>query len=436
MTTQTLGDPAGAELSMLLRTLKLDNLLDSLPERLTLADQQHLPHADFLRLLLADEAARRGTESAEQRVRKSGLDPRMRIDTWDSTSAVHYDQQLWAELTSLRLIDDPRGAVILGPTGVGKTHLATALGHLAHHRRRSVLMARTDKLLKQLKAARLDNTIDAKMRRLTQVDLLILDDFALRPLDATETTDIYELIVERHDRTATVIISNREPTEWRAMMAEPLLARSAVDRLVSAAHELVIEGNSYRRRLKPGSGAGHHPPAPVGPPPGSALLARAPTTLAGRGPTPAEFVEDAELVADTASAQGTVPARSDPALGTGATGGAVRSATVAERPAELNGSVAAALISAGIGSAVFGALVLSGEASTAIKSSLTLNTGVGSLSGKSLIGGVAFLITWLILHLILREREVNMRLAWWLTAVPLAIGLAFTFPPLFQLAAH
>jgi DNA replication protein DnaC len=114
-------------------------------------------------------------------------------------------------------------------------------------------MARADKLFTRLRAARLDNTTGAEMRRLAHVQLLILDDFALQPLDATETTDFYELIVERHRKAATVITSNREPSEWLAMMADPLLAQSAVDRLVSTAHELIIEGDSYRRRQKPGN---------------------------------------------------------------------------------------------------------------------------------------------------------------------------------------
>ena len=89
------------------------------------------------------------------------------------------------------------------------------------------------------------------MRRLAGVELLILDDFALQPLDATETADFYQLCVERHQRASTVVTSNRTAEEWLAMMADPLLAQSAVDRLVSTAHELVIEGESYRRRQKP-----------------------------------------------------------------------------------------------------------------------------------------------------------------------------------------
>jgi len=209
-TPPALSDPISSDLKAILRALKLGKLLDTLPERLTLAKQQHLAHADFLELVLADEVSRRGGVPVFQ---------------------AH--------------------ALVLGPVGVGKTHLATALGHIAVRRRVSVHMSRADKLFKRLKAARLDNSVEAEMRRLAHVQLLIVDDFCLQALDATETADFYELVVERHRKTATVLTSNREPSEWLTMMADPLLAQSAVDRLTSTAHELVVEGESYRRRQRP-----------------------------------------------------------------------------------------------------------------------------------------------------------------------------------------
>jgi DNA replication protein DnaC len=249
--TAALTGPVSPDLRTTLRALKLGQMLDTLPERLALARQQKMTHADFLELVAADEVTRREAKSAGLRARAAGLDAGMRLDARDETAAVRYDRQLWNELASLRFLDGPHGALILGPVGVGKTHMASALGHIAIRRRRTVHMAPAAKLFKRLKAARLDNTLEAEMRRLAGVELLILDDFALQPLDPTETADFYQLCVERHRKTATVVTSNRTPEEWLSMMADPLLAQSAVDRLASTAHELIIEGQSYRQRQKP-----------------------------------------------------------------------------------------------------------------------------------------------------------------------------------------
>jgi DNA replication protein DnaC len=247
-------DVVSPDLRTTLKSLKLGQMLDTLPDRLTLARQHKMPHADFLQLILADEVSRREAKSASLRARAAGLDPQMRIDTWDDTAAVTYDRQLWNELVSLRFLDGPHGALLLGAVGVGKTHLACALGHIAIRRRRTVHMTPAARLFKRLKAARLDNTLEAEMRRLAGVELLIIDDLALQAMDPTETADFYQLCVERHRKTATIVTSNRTPDEWLTMMADPLLAQSAVDRLASTAHELIIEGPSYRQRQKPSIG--------------------------------------------------------------------------------------------------------------------------------------------------------------------------------------
>ena len=96
---------------------------------------------------------------------------------------------------------------------MGKTFLATALGHIACRRRIGVHFERADKLFKRLKAARLDASYDQEMRKLIGIDLLVVDDFALAALDAIETADVYELCVERHRRAATVMTSNRDPSK-------------------------------------------------------------------------------------------------------------------------------------------------------------------------------------------------------------------------------
>ena len=254
-----------AELRSVLRTLKLGQLLPALPERLALARAHQLGHAEFLELILSDEVTRRDATSASRRARAAGLDPAMRLDNFDGTAAISYDKAVLAELFSLRFVADGHNALIMGPVGVGKTFLATALGHAAVHARHSVHFERAGQLLKRLKASRPGNSHDEQIRRLLRPDLLILDDFCLQPMDATDTADIYEIIVERHRAAATITTSNREPAEWIALMADPLLAQSAIDRLQSAAWELVLDGESYRQRQKPAiTTAAARPPPPAG----------------------------------------------------------------------------------------------------------------------------------------------------------------------------
>jgi len=248
-------EPSG-ELKELMRRLKLGRLLDALPERLALARPQPLAHHDFLEMLLADEVTRRDRQAAHLRAQKAGLDPTMVLEAWDDTTGVAFDRALWSELCSLRFLTDAHCAMIMGPVGVGKTFLASALGHAAVRRKYSVHFERADKLFKRLRAARLDATYDEEMRRLHRVELLVLDDLALHPLGATETSDFYELVVERHRTASTITTSNRDPAEMVTMMADPLLAQSAIDRLQSAAYELVVEGQSYRQRQKPTVAAG------------------------------------------------------------------------------------------------------------------------------------------------------------------------------------
>jgi DNA replication protein DnaC len=239
------------ELKALLRRLRLGPMTETLPERLLLARQSQMPHVDFLELVLTDELSRRERTSAGVRAKAAHLDPTMVLEAWDDTAEVTYDKAIWAELTTLRFVEDAHNALVLGPTGVGKTFFATALGHIACRRRITVHFERADKLFKRLKAARLDNSVEQEMRKLLGVDLLLIDDFALQPLDATETSDFYELVVEKHRNSSLVLTSNRDPNEFLAQMADPLLAQSAIDRVQSAAYELVIEGDSYRRRQKP-----------------------------------------------------------------------------------------------------------------------------------------------------------------------------------------
>jgi len=244
-------DMISTDLRAALRRLKLSRMLDTLPERLTLARQQKMPHQDFLLLALADEVSRRDSQAATVRAERAQLDPQMQLEAWDTSANVTFDRELLQELVSLRFLDARRHVTIVGPVGVGKTFIAHALGQIACRRGYPVLALRADRMLKSLKHARLSNTYDQELRRFLTVALLIVDDFGLDAMDAHESRDAYEILTERHRVASIIVTSNRAPDEWLATFADPMRAQSAIDRFTSNAYDLEIEGESYRSRLKP-----------------------------------------------------------------------------------------------------------------------------------------------------------------------------------------
>jgi DNA replication protein DnaC len=256
------------ELVAAFKRLRLGGLLPTLAERLTMAEKQSTPLEDVLLMLLTDEISRRDNTAATRRAEQAGLDPDMVLERWDKAAKVAYDRRIFNELVSLRFVEDHRNAVILGPVGVGKTFLASGLGHLCCRAGFNVRFHRADELLRSLKQSRMDNSRDALMTQLSTVDVPIIDDFALEPMSREESRDVYQLFVERNARSTTVVTSNRDTAEWIATFDDALLAQSAVDRFKNNAFDLVMDGESYRSKLKPNIEV-------IGPPP-SAPVKKAP----------------------------------------------------------------------------------------------------------------------------------------------------------------
>jgi DNA replication protein DnaC len=240
-----------SELIAALKRLKLGRIADTLPERLVLAEKQDMTFEDLLLLILSDEITRRDSSATERRASAGNLDPKMRFELFDKTAKIFFDKRILNELVSLRFIETHRHVVILGPVGVGKTFVATALGHVACQQGYRVKFVRADDMLRSLRQGRFDNSRDALMISLMVVDLLILDDFAIEAMTKEESRDIYQLFLERTGTASTIITSNRDTSEWLAMFDDMLLAQSAVDRFKNSAYDLIIDGESYRPKLKP-----------------------------------------------------------------------------------------------------------------------------------------------------------------------------------------
>jgi DNA replication protein DnaC len=250
-------------LKAVLKRLRLSGILPTLPERVIYARKMSVEPQDFLELVLQDEVERRDHKSLEIRLQRASFDSDHTLENFDWDAPVSFDRDRVRDLFSLAFLDRHEDVLFVGPVGVGKTFLASALGHAACRAGRNVLFVRADHLLKELKQSRADNSYEKTLRRWLAPDLLLVDDFGLRRLDAMQSSDMYEVIIGRHRRASTIMSSNRDIEEWIPLFDDPVLAQSALDRLAHNAHQVVIDGPSYREKQRPGRN-GDDPKPPRG----------------------------------------------------------------------------------------------------------------------------------------------------------------------------
>ena len=234
------------DLIPLLKKLRLSGVLQSLELRTRQAVDDDLAHGEFLLRLLSDEVERRDSKQLEVRLRRAAFDNARSLEDFDFHFNPKIPKSKIIDLATCSFVERKENVLLVGRSGVGKSHIAQALGQRVCRAGYDVIYVSAHEMLTQLRAARADATHDRKMLRFTTPRLLIVDDIGLRPLVGDEPIDLYEVIRQRYEHGSTIFTSNRALEEWPPLFGDMLLASAALDRLLHHAHVIEMDGDTFR----------------------------------------------------------------------------------------------------------------------------------------------------------------------------------------------
>jgi len=239
------------QLEASLKALNLSGMLDTLDARVAQTRAGEFGHLEFLQALCEDEIARRDAAALDRRLRAARFEHAATLEDFDFSFNPKIPAAAIRDLATLRFLDAGESIVLHGPVGVGKSHIAQALGHAACRHGNSVIFTKTSRLLADLSGGHADRSWETRLRRWARPALLVLDDFAMREFTGPQADDLYELISERAGRPV-IITANRATEDWYSLFPNPVVAESILDRVVNGAHHIHMPGRSYRPNKRPG----------------------------------------------------------------------------------------------------------------------------------------------------------------------------------------
>ena len=241
-----------------LRHLRLSGMAEALPGRLIQATAASLPHLEFLELLVEDELRRRADRLFARRVKQAEITQIKEIKDFDWAFNPKIPRTKLAELAAARFVALHEDVLLIGPPGVGKSHIATAIALGAIRAGYRVLVRSAFDLAQDFLEAEALQQRKQLVGRLTKIDLLVIEDFGMKRLGPNAAEDLLEVFVRRHERGSTLVTTNRPTQDWGVFLGDIPAATAILDRFLSHAELVQMQGKSYRmhqRSLRQGSRA-------------------------------------------------------------------------------------------------------------------------------------------------------------------------------------
>lgn len=231
-----------------LKRLKLRCLRETLDELNELALQEEPSYLDFIAYIVDQEVKAREETQRQKRLQAARFPFLRTLDGFDFRFQTSVRRQTILDLAHLDFIKRRENVVLLGPPGVGKTHLAVALGIEAVNAGFSVIFNTVHDLVDRLYKALADDTVTAAMNRILRHDLIILDELGYLELDTTGSDLLYQLVAKAYEKRSLIVTSNLDFGEWGELFDKPSTAAAVLDRLLHYAHVISLRGDSYRVR--------------------------------------------------------------------------------------------------------------------------------------------------------------------------------------------